>query len=103
MSYIWPSGTFGLPRPNLGCPQSNGFDWKLGWRYQDTEDTSNNNGFSESFHLDASNGENGVNRSFCIKEENTSKEKERMWPKGEKQWIRANDISKQKLITEISF
>ncbi|CAH3026325.1 unnamed protein product [Porites evermanni] len=27
---MWPSGTFALPRPKLGCPELNDFDWKLG-------------------------------------------------------------------------
>ena len=71
---MWPSGTFALSRPKLGCPESNDFDWKVGWRFQDTEDTNPRNGRSESFHLDAdvelSRG-SYVNRSFCNKEKDS--------------------------------
>ena len=81
---MWPSGTFALPRPKLGCPESNDFDWNLGWTFQDTEDANPRNGRSESFHLDAdvelSRG-SYVNRSFCNKEKDSLLKKKRHGPK----------------------
>ena len=87
---MWPSGTFALSRPKLGCPESNDVDWKVGWRFQDTEDTNPRNGRSESFHLDAdvelSRG-SYVNRSFCNKEKDSSWEKEKAWPQGDNNYF----------------
>lgn len=87
---MWPSGTFALPRPKLGCPESNDFDSKLGWRFQDTEDINPRNGRSESFHLNADvelSRESYVNRSFCIKEKDSSLEKEKAWPQGDNNYF----------------
>ena len=87
---MWPSGTFALSRPKLGCPESNDFDWKVGWRFQDTEDTNPRNGRSESFHLDAdvelSRG-SYVNRSFCNKEKDSFLKKEKAWPQGDNNYF----------------
>lgn len=88
---MWPSGTFALSRPKLGCPESNDVDWKVGWRFQDTEDTNPRNGRSESFHLDAdvelSRG-SYVNRSlFCNKEKDSFLKKEKAWPQGDNNYF----------------
>ena len=87
---MWPSGTFALSRPKLGCPESNDVDWKVGWRFQDTEDTNPRNGRSESFHLDAdvelSRG-SYVNRSFCNKEKDSFLKKEKSWPQGDNNYF----------------
>lgn len=87
---MWPSGTFALPRPKLGCPESNDFDWKFGWRFQDTEDTNPKSGRSESFHLDAdvelSRG-SYVNRSFCNKEKDSLLKREKAWPQGDNNYF----------------
>lgn len=77
----WPSGTFGLPRAKLGCPQSdNNITWFTGWRYQDTEDQNAANQKSRSFHMDAVVEKSSVNRSFCIATKNSGT---REWPKGQ--------------------
>ena len=87
---MWPSGTFALSRPKLGCPESNDVDWKVRWRFQDTEDTNPRNGRSESFHLDAdvelSRG-SYVNRSFCNKEKDSFLKKEKAWPQGDNNYF----------------
>ena len=79
---MWPSGTYGLPRSTSGCPQSNGFQWKTGWRYQDTEDTNPNSHSSSSFHLDGLVTSSNVKRSFCIKEDDNFDNNRGTWPKG---------------------
>ena len=77
----WPSGTYGLPRSKTGCPQPpHGSEWEKGWRVQDTEDSSNDNGYSDSFHLDAVVLDSHVNRSFCIKHKVGTRAKP--WPLG---------------------
>lgn len=75
----WPKGSYGLPRPMLGCPMSNAPEWKTGWRYQDTEDTNPDNRISESFHMDTVVNKNDMNKSFCM----TTQTKGAEWPKGE--------------------
>ncbi|XP_078363220.1 uncharacterized protein LOC144647310 [Oculina patagonica] len=82
-SYLWPSGTYGLPRSKLGCPQSYSSDWKTGWRYQDTENSSPKNAFSDGFHMDAMIWKDNMNKSFCIKVKDNPVENEGMWPKGQ--------------------
>ena len=36
----WPLGKYGLPMAKSGCP--NGYFWRTGWRYHDTEDKDPN-------------------------------------------------------------
>ena len=88
----WPSGTYGLPRPRLGCPRSDKVTWSSGWRFQDTEDSNADNRKSESFHMGAIVMKNDVNRSFCIATENKGA---RMWPKGERKINRGFTLSPQ--------
>ena len=80
-SYSWPSGTYGLPRPRLGCPQSYGSKWKTGWRHQDTEDSKPSNKHSDILNMDAIIWKN-MNTSFCIKEKDNPAGNEGTWPKG---------------------
>eukprot|EP00918_Siedleckia_nematoides_P033993 GHVU01073976.1.p1 GENE.GHVU01073976.1~~GHVU01073976.1.p1 ORF type:complete len:764 (+),score=43.37 GHVU01073976.1:26-2293(+) len=65
--HVWPSGTYGLSKPNNGCPQSWHFQWEEGWTVQDTEANSR---VSVGSHfeggVDAYAGE-GVKQEFCIK------------------------------------
>ena len=77
----WPKGTYGLPRPSLGCPLSNAPEWKTGWRFQDTEDTNPNNYKSDSFHMDAVVDKSAINKTFCIATK--TQKKAPAWPKGE--------------------
>ncbi|CAH3171752.1 unnamed protein product, partial [Porites lobata] len=76
----WPSGTFGIPRPRLGCPRSKNVTWSTGWRFQDTEDVYPNNYHSQNFHMNSSVMKDDVNRTFCIATENIGK---KSWPKGQ--------------------
>ena len=75
----WPAGTFGIPRPRLGCPRSKNVTWSTGWRFQDTEDVNPNNYHSQNFHMNSSVMKNDVNRTFCTATENNGTQS---WPKG---------------------
>ena len=63
----WPSGTYGLPKPVDGCPVSDGFQWKTGYRFHDTEDDGTENQHSDSFHLAGEFSDVGIRHEFCIK------------------------------------
>ena len=78
----WPVGTYGIPKPVSGCPMTDGFQWKTGWRSQDTNGANSNNSKSMEFHLDGSADETKVNRSFCIKKDPTKTQNRTAWPPG---------------------
>lgn len=78
----WPSGTYGIPRAQSGCPSSSGFKWRTGWRFQDTQDIFPSNAHSGNFHLDASVDKNNLKRSFCMKTDTTDDSTRPQWPKG---------------------
>ncbi|KAL9984820.1 hypothetical protein ACROYT_G007155 [Oculina patagonica] len=63
----WPSGTYGLPKPVDGCPNADGFEWKTGYRFHDTEDDGTENQHSDSFHLAGEFSDEGIKHEFCIK------------------------------------
>lgn len=63
----WPSGTYGLPKPVDGCPIGDGFEWKTGYRFHDTEDDGTENQHSDSFHLAGEFSDVGIRHEFCIK------------------------------------
>lgn len=63
----WPSGTYGLPKPVEGCPAADGFEWKTGYRFHDTEDDGTENQHSDSFHLAGEFSDEGIRHEFCIK------------------------------------
>ena len=63
----WPSGTYGLPKPVDGCPMADGFEWKTGYRFHDTEDDGTENQHSDSFHLAGEFSDEGIKHEFCIK------------------------------------
>ena len=65
----WPSGTYGLPKPVNGCPAADGFEWKTGYRFHDTEDDGTENQHSDSFHLAGEFSDEGIRHEFCIKSE----------------------------------
>ncbi|KAJ7370799.1 hypothetical protein OS493_029789 [Desmophyllum pertusum] len=82
-SVRWPAGKYGIPKPTSGCPYAEGFQWKEGWRSQDTEDTNPNNGKSAEFHLDGMVDSERVNRSFCIKTFKADNNDRPDWPLGQ--------------------
>lgn len=86
----WPAGTYGLPRAQSGCPSSNQFTWRTGWRYQDTEDFLPSNARSSNFHLDASVDKNNLKRSFCMKTDTSADTSRTIWPKGRRAYFRRN-------------
>jgi len=65
----WPSGTYGLPKPVDGCPVADGFEWKTGYHFHDTEDDGTENQHSDSFHLAGEFSDEGIKHEFCIKTE----------------------------------
>ena len=65
-SGCWPEGTYGLPKPISGCPRD-AILWENGWRYHDTENNLNENGFSKNLHIDGSVTEEGILHKFCMK------------------------------------
>lgn len=75
----WPSGTYGLPKPVDGCPVSDGFQWKTGYRFHDTEDDGTENQHSDSFHLAGEFSDVGIRHEFCIK---TTEDGGGRWPDG---------------------
>ncbi len=64
----WPEGRYGLPQTINGCPSSDGFIWKRGYRYHDTEDDGTENQHSDNFHLASNFTEDGIRHDFCIKD-----------------------------------
>lgn len=75
----WPSGTYGLPKPVDGCPKADGFEWKTGYRFHDTEDDGTENQHSDSFHLAGEFSDEGIKHEFCIKTDDTGGGR---WPDG---------------------
>ena len=76
---LWPSGTYGLPKPKSGCPESSGFLWKAGKRFHDTEDDGTENHNSAVYHLAGDVTEDGVTWEFCMKTKNVGL---KSWPHG---------------------
>lgn len=75
----WPSGTYGLPKPVDGCPSADGFKWKTGYRFHDTEDDGTENQHSDSFHLAGEFSDEGIRHEFCMK---TEEDGGGRWPDG---------------------
>jgi len=75
----WPSGTYGLPKPVDGCPVADGFEWKTGYHFHDTEDDGTENQHSDSFHLAGEFSDEGIKHEFCIK---TEEDGGGRWPDG---------------------
>ena len=78
----WPAGSYGIPRAASGCPSDYGFDWLVGQRKQDTEDTDPQNSQSPEFHLNATVYKSAVLRSFCLKTDTSADENRTSWPRG---------------------
>ncbi|XP_011683559.2 uncharacterized protein LOC105447351 isoform X2 [Strongylocentrotus purpuratus] len=62
----WPDGTYGLPKPTSGCPNSE-FTWPEGYRHHDTEDDNSNNQWSNPLNLAGSFSRNNMRHHFCMK------------------------------------
>ena len=64
----WPMGTYALPMVDsvAGCPVS-AFDWKIGYRHQDTENIFPSNDWSDPYHLKGPYGKSYVETNFCTK------------------------------------
>ncbi|XP_067027018.1 serine-rich adhesin for platelets-like isoform X2 [Acropora muricata] len=79
----WPAGSgYGLPRAKSGCPHADGFEWLIGRRYQDTENTASSNERSNELHLDAQVNRGGISRGFCMKTSKSSDNRRSSWPPG---------------------
>ena len=81
-SLSWPAGTYGIPKPQSGCPKTDYFHWLEGWRSQGSNSTNLNNSRSAEFHLDGKVDNTMVNRSFCIKDNIIYDSVRPAWPKG---------------------
>ena len=64
----WPSGTYGLPQPQIGCPDDTELTWKTGWTYHDTEDDDPANQRSAISHMAGNFTQHGIQQKFCIKD-----------------------------------
>eukprot|EP00057_Strongylocentrotus_purpuratus_P035074 XP_797600.2 PREDICTED: uncharacterized protein LOC593009 [Strongylocentrotus purpuratus] len=62
----WPKGTYTLPKPIYGCPNTH-FTWAEGWRFHDTEDVAPGNYWSDPLHLSGNFKKNDMDRWFCSK------------------------------------
>ncbi|XP_074612294.1 uncharacterized protein LOC141866665 isoform X3 [Acropora palmata] len=78
----WPAGSYGLPRAKSGCPHADGFEWLIGRRYQDTENTASSNERSNELHFDAQVNRGGISRGFCMKTSKWSDDRRSSWPPG---------------------
>ena len=81
-SVRWPAGSYGIPKPASGCPRSDGFVWREGWRSQITHGRPSNSTKSTGFHLDGIVDNTKVKRSFCIKEDIADDGSRPAWPQG---------------------
>ncbi|XP_015780331.1 PREDICTED: uncharacterized protein LOC107358228 [Acropora digitifera] len=79
----WPAGTYGIPKPQTGCPSADGFQWITGSRSQDTNNYESKNRKSVSFHLEAVVDKKKVERSFCLKTVTTKDQNRTTWPSGQ--------------------
>nr|XP_034306860.1 uncharacterized protein LOC105323535 [Crassostrea gigas] len=70
----WPSGTYSMITPKAGCPSG----WKLGWRYQDNEDTGNINSMTSNHHFNGFFFDDTIHY-YCSK---TSYSGSGSWPRG---------------------
>lgn len=64
---LWPSGTYGIPEPVTGCPDSSGSTWGRGYTYHDTTDIEPSNKRSENYHFAGNFSQHGIEQRFCIK------------------------------------
>ena len=65
----WPDGTYGLPKPDTGCPGSQ-FTWAEGTRYQDAEDNNGYNKWGNNFPFPLAGDWvrlGSMEQQFCIK------------------------------------
>ena len=85
LSDLWPSGSYSLPKPKSGCPDS----WREGWLRQDLEDdaissNTSRSKFSPHFHMNATIVKREyIDRTFCTKvDEGTETLHRRHWQEG---------------------
>ena len=83
--FLWPRGTYGLPKPKSGCPKEekgSGFVWHEGSRYHDTPTFFPVNEWSNPYDLAGFYGKENVQPYFCIKTQQGSSKFSLPWPKG---------------------
>ncbi|KAI8493807.1 hypothetical protein Bbelb_281540 [Branchiostoma belcheri] len=76
----WPTGTYGLPRTNTGCPVAAGVSWCTGVRHHDTEDSTADNQWTNGMHFDGDFWKNNMKQKFCMK--TTPGDGDGNWPRG---------------------
>lgn len=76
----WPLGTYTVPKPKSGCPNSKKHTWEEAWRFQDLENNvTQGSKFSSNFHMDAKITNNDITRGFCTSFNENVQEP---WPRG---------------------
>ncbi|XP_078686902.1 uncharacterized protein LOC144919349 [Branchiostoma floridae x Branchiostoma belcheri] len=76
----WPTGTYGLPRTNTGCPEAAGVTWRTGVRKHDTEDDDASNQWTHGLHFDGGFWRGDMLQKFCMK--TISSDGSGSWPSG---------------------
>ncbi|XP_078678845.1 uncharacterized protein LOC144914622 [Branchiostoma floridae x Branchiostoma belcheri] len=86
----WPTGTYGLPMTNTGCPANTQVAWYTGHRNQDAEDSAGLNSWSTGLHFPTNTYSEGhtiptyagghMVQNFCMK--TSIYEGSGSWPRG---------------------
>ncbi|XP_071954516.1 uncharacterized protein [Antedon mediterranea] len=77
----WPLGTYGIPNSAEGCPDGQGVKFHTGYRYHDSEDDDNKNGWTSDNHFLGGLGSN-IRQYFCMKTQEAFTDHDRDWPSG---------------------
>ncbi|XP_014678402.1 PREDICTED: uncharacterized protein LOC106818189 [Priapulus caudatus] len=87
---VWPKGAYGLTKPEFGCPEpEEGFTWREGMRFHDTEDSFPDNQWSDILHFYGNYGKNNMEQHFCMK--TTDQTSDYAWPQGQYCLFRASN------------
>ena len=65
-----------------GCPKSDTFTWRTGYRTAEMEDKNNKNGHSTNFHLKSVVRKPEITRYFCVKNSTKTDNSRGHWPNG---------------------
>ncbi|XP_070568137.1 uncharacterized protein [Ptychodera flava] len=79
----WPKGGYGLPTPLDGCPNSVGFAYESGWRFQDNENDGLGNQWSSPYNLEGPYTNTDSQQNFCMKTQEIVATEDWVWGPGE--------------------
>ncbi|XP_072041238.1 uncharacterized protein [Amphiura filiformis] len=77
----WPYGTYGVPQPYPGCPNTH-FQWAQGLRFHDTENNMSDNTWSNPCHLAGAEMKDNMYHYFCLKTRDEEDIYKWSWPPG---------------------